>query len=248
VSTGAPPTRGEGRRHALLGAAALGLAALAGWGAWRDRAGPPPTRPIPTAPGFRRLDTGASASGADLITLGLDAGKPPEPMPREALCAALFREDGPGVPVAVFSDYRCPTCPALASRLRGLGGPTLSITWHEWPILGPTSVFSAKVALAAGLQGRHDQMHAHLTRRFLRPSEAGAREAAEAIGLDAERLVADMQGPAVAARIAETARLAALFGFRGTPSAVVGATATEGLVDAGTLRRLAEAGAGPCRG
>jgi protein-disulfide isomerase len=169
-------------------------------------------------------------------------------MTREALCAALFRADGPGVPVAVFSDYRCPTCPALASRLRGLGGPALSITWHEWPILGAASVFSAKVALAAGMQGRHDEMHAYLTRRFLRPSEAGAREAAKAIGLDAERLAADMQGPVVVARLAETARLAALFGFRGTPSAVVGGTATEGLVDTATLRRLAEAGGGPCRG
>ena len=240
----------DSRRHALLGAAALGLAAATGIGAWQDRRALPETRPIPSAPGFRRLASGAPASAADLLTLGLDAegsdSGGPRPLPPDALCGALFRAVGPGTPVAVFTDYRCPTCPALSSRLRGLGGPALAITWHEWPILGAPSRFAARVALAAGLQGRHAEMHGHLMRRGLRPSAAGARAAADMLGLDADRLVADMDAPAVAARLESTARLAATFGFRGTPALVVGGIALEGLPAATLLRRLARRGGGPC--
>ena len=236
----------DGRREALLGAAALALVGVAGIGAWRDRDALPQTLPIASAPGFRRLVTGAPVSAGDLLTVGLDAEGGPEPVPADALCAALFRDAGPGTPVALFTDYRCPTCPALSSRLSGLGGPALAITWHEWPILGASSVFAARVALAAGMQGRHAEMHAYLMRRGLRPSRAGAQAAAEAVGAHGARLLDDMQDPAVDARLEESAALARRFGFRGTPAAVVGATEIEGLAGAALLRRIAAEGGGPC--
>jgi protein-disulfide isomerase len=163
-----------------------------------------------------------------------------------ALCAALFQAEGRGMPVAGFTDYRCPTCPAVVGRLSGLGGPPLAITWHEWPILGASSRFSARVALAAGLQGKHGEMHAHLMRRRLRPSEAGVRSAASALDLDADRLLSDMDSDAVASRLAESARLARQFGFVGTPALVIGGTVLDGLPAVGLLRRLAQAGGGPC--
>ncbi|WP_366140043.1 DsbA family protein [uncultured Jannaschia sp.] len=58
---------------------------------------------------------------------------------------------------------------------------------------------------------------------------------AEEVGLDVERLPADMEAPEVEAYIAESMRFADLLGISGTPAFVVGETLLPGLVEAGTL-------------
>ena len=240
------------RRQALLGAAALGLAGATGIGVLRERQSLPQARAILGAPGFYRIPASAPANrSVSFATLGQDDGslgraEPPgaslgPDIGESGLRALLFRSGAPGhVPVAVFNDYRCPTCPTLSLRLQRLDGPPLSITLHEWPVLGPLSVFAARVALAAGLQGAHRAMHAHLYRQRLRPSADWARHAAESLGLDPERLLSDMGSDRVTTRLAETERLARRFGFRGTPSLIVDTLAFEGLPPRRLLRRMAD--------
>jgi protein-disulfide isomerase len=58
------------------------------------------------------------------------------------------------------------------------------------------------------------------------------------IGIDADRMISDMQSPGVAHDIAESTALARLFGFVGTPSLVVGRTVVVGQIDDATLRAL----------
>jgi protein-disulfide isomerase len=246
---GRPATR---NRRGLLVFAAAGAAAVAAPRIWTAFAPPPPGTPIPGLPGFVRLDDSPVSGSVDPFA-GLDAPDPdaiaPARMPAAGpdLCAALFRDGiAPGtVPIAFFTDINCPFCRAMERWLPDMGGARASLTWHDLPLLGPASRAAAQAVAAAHLQGAGNAMRARLHRARLQPTPDYIRSLADGIGLDADRLVADMAGPAVTARLAES--LGLFHGFRaaGTPTLIVGGTLavgqrsetfTEGLIDAAADR------------
>ncbi len=242
------------RRLLVLGGAAAGVAAI--WNAPGIIRGLLPQRfaftPVADPPGFRRLEGGAASGGLDPLA-GIGAGRgggaapdPFAPSPealRADLCAALFQgaQAGGAVPVASFSDYRCPYCRVLTgilARVEAEAGGAVRVAWREWPLLGPASLVAAKAALAAKRQGAYPAFHAGLMRGGLIPNPAYLRALAGRIGIDAERMLADMESAAIAREIAETRALADLLGFFGTPSLVVGRTLFSGAIDEPRLRAL----------
>ena len=243
------------RRNLLwLGGIALAYGVLSGGPRLMRRAFPPDFdfEPVPGLPGFRRIATGdvsAAAAGSPAL-IGLDAGVPdtvPAGMPPAALsadpCGALFGEASVGgdVPVAYFVDFRCVWCrvvtPMLLARAEGAQAP-IRIAWHDLPLLGDSSRIAARAAIAAGLQGRAAEWHARVNGGRVVPSPAYLRRIAEEIGLDPDRLIADMQSPATDRRLAISRGLADLFDFYGTPALVVGRSAVLGRIDAADLDRL----------
>src|SRR3546814_17747279 len=73
--------------------------------------------------------------------------------------------------------------------------PKVRSVMKEFPILGPESVIAARVALAADRQGRYAVMHEAL---MAAPGKLDAEQIfglAEEMGLDMERMRADMQDP-----------------------------------------------------
>lgn len=200
--------------------------------------------PLPRAPGFRRLVGAAAttaAGGDPFLGLPLPGAAPPAtPLPAGALCDALFEGPRPPgtLPVAVFSDYRCPQCRDLARRLAAREGPGLALTWHELPLLGPASEAAARAALAAGLQGAGPAMRARLLRATFQPTPRYLEEVASGLGLDAARLAADAEGPEVAAILAKTRRAAASLGIAATPGLVVGRSFVPGAPSEARLEAL----------
>ena len=200
-------------------------------------------------PGFRRLAGGPVSVGAGLADplFGLGAsvaasagGTPPPPGP---VCDALFGAPAPPgtVPLAYFSDHACPNCRSFEHRLADLvqaQGGRLRVTWHDWPILGPRSERAARAAVAAGLQGAYDPVHAALMGSPALPTAAYLRDLTRRVGIDPDRLLADMAGAEVARRLAVSAGLAARFGFAGTPGLVIGRTAVDGALGTRHLAAL----------
>ena len=229
---------GPSRRGLLV--AGLGLAGAyaglrLGLPALSERLGTLEFESLDRPAGFRRLasEGGISTAGFDPF-VGIGAVAAPAVTPS---CAGLF--DGgvaPGiVPVAYFSDYNCAWCRVMGPRLAAL--PGAAVTLHELPLLGDGSVAMARAALAAGRQGAHVPFHAALM-RVSRPSPDAVGRVAADLGLDAARLQADMDGPAVAQALDRSRAVAAMFGFYATPSAVIGRTAVIGAVGDVTLDRL----------
>jgi len=228
------------RRQALMGAAALAVLGFTGAALWRERRRLPEGTPIPTAPGFLRFP-GASQGVTPMATLGGGLVAPLPDLDTAALCALLFRDGAPGaVRIASFSDFYCPNCAEVADVLARLA-PAPAVTLHEWPVFGARSEFLARVTLAAGQQGAQAEMHGRAA-----PTEAGARAAAEDLGLDGERLVSDLAHPAVTARLAETAQLARVLGLVGTPSLVIGDMVVTGMPGQPVLAALARERRAPC--
>lgn len=242
---------GKTNRRGLLIAGAAVAAVWGGGAAWRawdarrfDFA------PVDGLPGFRRIAGGPVTRGGPgdpFVGLDGDTGRADVVLADAEVCGALHRADGPGVPVASFSDYFCPYCRSLTRDLIELEREgRVRVTWHELPLLSPASDVAARAALAAEMQGAYEAFHTRLMRSVVQPNRAYLSEVADSAGLDAERLLRDMDGPEVESDLAISAALADRFGFFATPALVVGRTAVMGAIEPARLEALIalEAGAG----
>lgn len=165
-----------------------------------------------------------------------------------------FAAGNPGgdVSVAAFYDFNCPYCrkdaPALAKLIAE--DRQVRLVLKELPVLGPDSEAAAKVALAAGRQGKFFELYARLFAEPGRATEEKALRVAAELGLDRERIKQEMQDPAIAAALAENETLARSLKVRGVPFYIVGdKILREGTGDfyADLTRMVAEARSGERR-
>lgn len=126
--------------------------------------------------------------------------------------------------VVEFFDYNCPYCKQAAGEIKALiaEDSEIRLVYREWPILGDGSVYAARAALAARVQGKYEEFHWALMEDRARKEETSVLEIAASIGLDIERLKADMESEAVTSHIAQSMAMAQSLGFSGTPSFVIG--------------------------
>lgn len=143
------------------------------------------------------------------------------------------------VTVVEFFDVRCTYCrklqPAMAALLRG--DPNIRLVFKDLPILGQPSVLGAKALLAAQPQGGYGKLRELLMTQAAPPTLESIRADAQSLGLDAGRLLREMDSPAVAARIDANLALAARLGIQGTPAMVIGDVLIPGAVDVAELQQ-----------
>ncbi len=160
---------------------------------------------------------------------------------RDPNAPVLGNPDG-DVTVVEFFDYNCPYCKRAMAEVQGLleGDENVRLVYREWPILGDGSVFAAKAALAAREQGKYEEFHWALMGMQERADEASVMRIATDIGLDVERLRADMDTAEIKEHIATSMRLTQALGFNGTPSFVIGDNLVPGFVEEEQLRTIVE--------
>ena len=141
-----------------------------------------------------------------------------------------------------FFDYQCGYCKRALATMETMleTDANLRIVWKEFPILGPVSMIAARAAMAADRQGRYLPFHLALM-RAPELSEERVFEIAGETGLDIDRLLRDMEDPAIDAYIEETSALARKLGIGGTPAFVVGDNLIPGVIDAARLNALVAA-------
>jgi len=187
------------------------------------------------------------------VALGLAAALPAfaakrdNPMP-EALRKALERD--PNAPVlgnpkgdvtlTEFFDYNCPFCRKMVPTMQRLiaSDPNLRVVFREWPVFGEGSEFAARAALASLDQGKYWQMHAGMMSMKGRAEEATVLRIARNVGLDLDRLRADMDKPHVIDHINRSMELADHMGLIGTPTLIAGDEAVFGENDLSDLQGL----------
>jgi protein-disulfide isomerase len=143
------------------------------------------------------------------------------------------------VTLVEFFDYRCAYCRRVVSSMRALLDEDrgLRVVFKEMPVLGPDSVSAARAALASRKQNGYLPFHfALMAADDLSP--AGIRATAQSVGLDPDRLEADMAAPEVSAAIEANYALANKLGIEGTPAFVIGDQLIPGAVDKARLEQL----------
>ena len=128
------------------------------------------------------------------------------------------------VSVVAFLDYNCPYCRQGAPDLAKLieKDNNVRLVLKELPVLGKDSEDVARIALAAVPQGKYFELHQRLFAEPGRATKAKALRIASELGLDVDRLEADMDDPSVTATLLENTRLARDVGVRGVPFYLVG--------------------------
>tara|TARA_B110000208_G_scaffold111283_1_gene137386 strand:+ start:147 stop:743 length:597 start_codon:yes stop_codon:yes gene_type:complete len=150
---------------------------------------------------------------------------------RDPNAPVLGNVDG-DVTIVEFFDYNCPYCKRVKPEIQALmaADPDIRLVCREWPILGEGSVFAARAALAARNQGKYEEFHWAIMGLQGRAEEASILNAAVEIGLDADKLRADMDAPEINEHIQTSMELAAALGFNGTPSFVIGEALVPGFI------------------
>lgn len=233
------------RRGVLIGAA--GLAAIAwSWQRFGVEKVNLAFEPIPRLDGWRQARTGSvslggSATNAVFLGIGEESATP---LPPEALCETLYANGQPGLPIAVFTDINCPNCRSLEAKL-DTRKDGLSIRYLQLPLLGPGSETAARVAIASEiLSGIPAEPPRNLRGSGL---QALLRAHAERTGLEVDELRAEMDTPAVDARLAIHRGAAETLGIFGTPAMTIGKTLVIGDVSSETLDELLAMAHPACR-
>ncbi|HMR31841.1 MAG TPA: DsbA family protein [Geminicoccaceae bacterium] len=143
------------------------------------------------------------------------------------------------VALVQFFDYRCGYCRGMVPGLRSLveKDKGLRIVMKEFPVLGPESTLAAHASLAAAQQGRYAEFHLAMMGSKQLDEEA-IMGIASRLGLDVDRLAADMKSESVQRTIDANARLASELGITGTPSFVIGDKLVPGAVDIAQLEGM----------
>jgi protein-disulfide isomerase len=186
---------------------------------------------------FRVLGVGAAM-------LGLAPGSALAQRDNETvLVEALVLRD-PDIPVAgnpegditivEYFDYQCPYCRKIEPEIRQVvqDDGKVRLVLKDWPILGEVSVVAARMALASKYQDKFIQAHEALIGVSSKLTEPRIRELLAGAGIDVDRLNRDLatNAKAIDAIIARNGDQAVAFGFRGTPSFIVGKFRVPGML------------------
>jgi protein-disulfide isomerase len=159
------------------------------------------------------------------------------------LTEALVLRD-PDIPVAgnadgditivEYFDYQCPYCRKIEPELRQVvqDDGKVRLIWKDWPILGPISMVAARMALASRYQDKYIQAHEAMMAVNSKLTEPRIREVLAGAGIDIDRLNRDLatNAKAIDALVARNNDQATAFGFKGTPSFIVGKFRVPGIL------------------
>jgi protein-disulfide isomerase len=188
----------------------------------------------------RREALGLFGAGALMLGVASDPGRGDD---ETVLTEALVLRD-PDIPAAgnvdgditivEYFDYQCPYCRKLEPELRQVvqDDGKVRLVLKDWPILGPVSMIAARMALASKFQDKYIQAHEALIGVNSKLTEPRIRELLAGAGIDVDRLNRDLvtNTKAIDAIIARNNDQATAFGFKGTPSFIVGKFRVPGIL------------------
>ncbi|MCO5132138.1 MAG: DsbA family protein [Xanthobacteraceae bacterium] len=181
---------------------------------------------------------GAAARASTLV--GVDDVLTESAVLRDPDIPVAGNKDG-DVTIVEYFDYNCPYCRKLAPELAQVvfDDGKVRMVFKDWPILGPVSVYASKMALATKYQGKFAEAHEALMSTSSRLTEARVRELLAKAGIDVERATRDMEahGGDIDRVLARNAEQAKAFGFRGTPSFIVGKFRVPGILTMAQFER-----------
>ena len=137
------------------------------------------------------------------------------------------------VTIVEFFDYRCPYCKRSLGALMATleKDPNVRVVFKEFPILGEESVLASRAAIASIQQGKYLDYHNALMDAGSELNEQSVLRIAREVGLDADKLMADMFSSDVTEVIRDNYLLAEALGIGGTPAFVIGDQLIPGAID-----------------
>jgi protein-disulfide isomerase len=140
-----------------------------------------------------------------------------------------------------FFDYNCGYCRHTLPELMRLidSEKNFKVLFLEYPILSPGSKEASEVAIAAAKQGKYFEFHKAMLAQGHANKET-ALKLAEKLGLDMNKLKADMSAPETDQLIAKISEIGRRGFIDGTPSFIANDLTNPGAADFDQLKQLVE--------
>ena len=150
------------------------------------------------------------------------------------------------VTLVEYGDYECPYCGAaypIVKELQRRLGDRLRFVFRNFPLTNahPHAEHAAEAAEAAGAQGKFWEMHDELYEHQHELADRQLQEHAEAVGLDVEWWVSEMEVQAHAERVRADFMSGVRSGVNGTPTFFINGRRHDGSYDVDTLSAAIEA-------
>ena len=144
------------------------------------------------------------------------------------------------ITVVEFFDYNCGWCKRAVDDIMKLtkADPRVRVVMKEYPIFGgPPSVQAAKAAMASIKQGKYWEFHTALMREK-QVSEQNLFAVAQKVGLDVNRLKADMNDKKLETTIEQNVQVGQELGIEGTPGFLIDSRINVGYVAADGMQKM----------
>ncbi|WP_348763264.1 DsbA family protein [Hyphomonas atlantica] len=137
------------------------------------------------------------------------------------------------ITVVEFFDYRCGWCKRSTDWIQALPKEydgNVRVVFKELPIFGGISETASLAALAAGKQDKYLEFHLALMdiKNNNDLTEAKLDEVAEDVGMNVQKMRADMKSMDIQRKLADSKQLARTLGVEATPSFFIGNEFIEG--------------------
>lgn len=153
---------------------------------------------------------------------------------------------GAELELVMYGDFQCPYCAAaypIVRRVREQLGPRLLFAFRHFPLrdVHPDAQRAAEAAEAAAAQGAFWPMHDRLYESRGALSRKDLISHATELGLDADRLGAELDSETHLERVERDLQSGLASGVTGTPGFFIGGRLHHGAFDAGSLTAALEA-------
>ena len=148
----------------------------------------------------------------------------------------------PDLTIVEYFDYNCPFCKRVVPTFKQLlaEDKKLAIVYKDWPVLGESSVYAARCALAAGWQDKYFVAHDALLSGSRLSSNGQIEAILQGVGVDLDKLKKDLASHAgeITALLARNDAEAHALDLGGTPGILVGRQLMPGGADVDFFRKL----------
>jgi len=148
----------------------------------------------------------------------------------------------PDLTIVEYFDYNCPYCKIVVPTFKQLlaEDKKLAIVYKDWPVLGESSAYAARCALAAGWQNKYFIAHDALLSGPRLTGNDQIEAILRGVGVDLDQLKKDMASHAreIAALLARNDAEAHALDLDGTPGILVGRQLMPGGADVDFFRKL----------
>jgi protein-disulfide isomerase len=151
----------------------------------------------------------------------------------------------PDVTLVEYFDYNCPYCKRVVPTFKQLlaADKGVAIVYKDWPVLGETSKYAARCALAAAWQNKYQAAHDALLSGPRLASNDIVDSVLQTAGVDLGRLKQDLvtHDADIGAGLARNAAEARALNLDGTPGIIVGTYLLPGGADLEFFQKLVAA-------
>lgn len=147
------------------------------------------------------------------------------------------KKDGK-ITVVEFFDYNCGWCKRALTEVSALvkADPDVRVVMKEFPIFGEHSEFAAKAAMASIAQGKYWPFHMALMREK-RVTTDNVLQIAERVGIDVDKLKAEMAKPVYEEAMRRNMAIAQSLGIQGTPGFIIDGEISPGYLPVAALKQ-----------